>query len=314
MSVCARAPRHGGRSLVVSSAGNTGRAFLQMGSLNAIPVMVVIPESALPDMWITVDKHPCVKLAVVEGGADYFDAIQVGNTIASMEGFYPEGGAKNAARRDGMGTVVLSAAEAMGEIPDHYFQAVGSGTGGIAAWEMNKRLSKSGSLAPKTMKLHFVQNEPFAVMTQAWKAGSREIPAFDEREAKGRISRLHSKVLSNRKPPYGIAGGVFDALTDTRGEMYAVANEEAGSAGDLFESLEGCDIDPAAEVALAGLIHAVRDGKVGPAESVLLNVTGGGSRMMEEENRKRPVKPDFAFRPGETAEAIREKLAGAVKE
>jgi cysteate synthase len=314
MSVCARAPRHCGKSLVVSSAGNTGRAFLQMGSLNAIPLVVVVPESALPDMWITVDKHPCVKLAVVEGGADYFDAIQLGNTIASQEGYYPEGGAKNTARRDGMGTVLLSAAEAMGEIPDHYFQAVGSGTGGIAAWEMARRLAKSGSMAPKTMKLHFVQNEPFAVMTEAWKAGSRELPVFEEREAKGRISRLHSKVLSNRKPPYGIAGGVFDALTETKGEMYAVANEEAASAGDLFESLEGADIDPAAEVAIAGLIHAVRDGKIGPAESVLLNVTGGGSKIMEEESRKRPVKPDFAFRPGEAPESIREKLSGAAKD
>ncbi len=311
MSVCARAARHSRKTLVVSSAGNTGRAFLQMGSMNHIPVLVVIPQSALPDMWLTVEKNPCVKLAVVEGGADYFDAIQIGNAIAGMEGYYPEGGAKNAARRDGMGTVVLSAAEMMGEIPDHYFQAVGSGTGGIAAWEMNKRLSRSGSLPPKVMKLHFVQNEPFAVMTQAWKAGSRELPGIEVAEAKEKIKRLHSKVLSNRKPPYGIAGGVFDALTDTKGEMYAVSNEEAASAGSLFEDLEGCDLDPAAEVALAGLIHAASEGKVGPAESILLNVTGGGSKIMEEEGRKRPVKPDFIFHPGDSAETISRVLAAA---
>jgi cysteate synthase len=312
-AVCARASAGSGRRLVVSSAGNTGRAFLQMGSLAGIPLLVVVPESALPDMWLTVDRHPCVKLAVLKGGADYWDAIQLGNSISALDGFYPEGGARNIARRDGMGTVLLSAAEAIKEIPDHYFQAVGSGTGGIAAWEMNRRLSESGKFPSKSMKLHFVQNEPFAIMTQAWRAGSRELPPVPEREAKGRISRMHSRVLSNRKPPYGIAGGVFDALMDSSGCMYSVSNEEAESAGTLFESLEGCDIDPAAEVALAGMIHAIRAEKISPAESVLLNVTGGGYKKLAEEGRMRSVEPDFVFMPGDAVETARmeKRLRGA---
>ena len=53
-------------------------------------------------------------------------------TVAGWDGFIAEGGAKNVARRDGMGTTVLSAVTTIGEIPDAYFQAVGSGTGAIA--------------------------------------------------------------------------------------------------------------------------------------------------------------------------------------
>ncbi len=56
----------------------------------------------------------------------------------------PEGGAKNVARRDGMGTVMLDAAVTMKEMPDDYFQAIGSGTGGIAAWEASMRLRDDG--------------------------------------------------------------------------------------------------------------------------------------------------------------------------
>ncbi|MFR4038353.1 MAG: hypothetical protein ACLTZT_11530 [Butyricimonas faecalis] len=37
-------------------------------------------------------------------------------------GFSPGGGAKNVARRDGMGTTVLSAVEKIGRIPDYYFR------------------------------------------------------------------------------------------------------------------------------------------------------------------------------------------------
>ena len=68
--------------------------------------------------------------------------------------------------------------------------------------------------------------------------------------------------------------------------------EEAGAAGRLFESLEGCDLDPAAEVALAGLIRAVEGGKVRRKESILLNLTGGGARKLVRESRRTRVHPD----------------------
>jgi cysteate synthase len=145
------------------------------------------------------------------------------------------------------------------------------------------------------MRLHLVQNEPFAVMTHAWLTGGRELPAIDEGNAKKNISLLHSRVLSNRKPPYAIAGGVFDALTDTRGRMYGVSNAEAETAGRLFESIEGIDLDPAAEVALAGLIRAARAGNVPPADTVLFNATGGGSGRLAAEGRAHRVEPDFTF-------------------
>ncbi|UCF97470.1 MAG: cysteate synthase [Spirochaetaceae bacterium] len=293
--VCARRPEGCDDTLVVSSAGNTGRAFLQTCSRHAVPALIVVPEAALPAMWLTVEKHPEVKLAVLQGDGDYLDAIELAAKIAELDGYFPEGGAKNVARRDGMGTVVLAAVEAIGKVPDHYFQAVGSGTGGIAAWEMSRRLNREGRYGSHRMKLHLVQNEPFALMSDAWAVESRDLPPMTEKEAKDRIHRLHSGVLSNRKPPYGISGGVYDALTDTAGQMYSVTSEEALLAGWLFESLEGCDLDPAAEVALAGLVRAVRQGTIDSSDVVLLNLTGGGRKRLELEETIQAVQPDYLF-------------------
>jgi cysteate synthase len=295
LAVCSRRPEGMEGTLVVSSAGNTGRAFLQICSRLGIPALIVVPEAALPAMWLTAPKHPDVKLAVLQGDRDYLDAIELAGKIASLDGYFPEGGAKNVARRDGMGTVVLAAVEAIGRVPDHYFQAVGSGTGGIAAWEMSRRFKQDGRYGGHKMKLHLVQNVPFTIMSDAWRAGSRDLPLLDEHEAKGLIARLHSGVLSNRKPPYGITGGVYDALTDTGGQMYSVVSEEALLAGWLFESLEGCDLDPAAEVALAGLVRAVRQGGLDKSDVVLLNLTGGGKNWLELEETLRPVRPDYVF-------------------
>ena len=295
LPVCARVPDGIDKTLVVSSAGNTGRAFLQTFSRCAVPALVVVPEFALPDMWLTVERHPDVKLAVLKGDWDYFDAIQLAQRICCLDAYFPEGGAKNIARRDGMGTVVLAAVEQIGRIPDHYFQSVGSGTGAVAAWEMSVRLREDGRYGRHKMRLHLVQNEPFAVMSDAWNAGRRELEPLEERSAKQRIARLYSPMLSNRKPPYSIAGGVFDALSESEGRMYAVAGEEALLAGWLFETLEGCDLDPAAEVALAGLVRAIRQGKICRSDVVLLNLTGGGKSRLELERKVSRVEPDFVF-------------------
>jgi cysteate synthase len=308
LAVLARVPRGEERSLVVASVGNTGRAFLQIASRYGLNVTVVVPERALPAMWTTVERSPRARLIVLAGHADYFDAIALSDLVAGREGHYPEGGARNVARRDGMGTTLLAAAEALGDVPAHYVQAVGSGTGGIAAWEMACRLRGAGFGNGKC-RLHLVQNEPFTPMVDAWRADSRELASLDAEEARTRIDALHALVLSNRKPPYGIVGGVFDVLTESGGAMYAVSRAEAVAAGVLFERLEGCDLEPAAEVALAGLVRALREGKIAPSDPVALNLTGGGQRRLDGEGRKRPAKPDIIFSSEEAdARGVARKL------
>ena len=307
--VLARIPEGTDRRLVVASAGNTARAFMQAASMNAVPLTVVVPEFALPAMWITVPRHPCVQMVMLKD-ADYLDAIKLGAIVAGLDGYFPEGGAKNVARRDGMGTSVLAAAEAIGEIPQHYVQAVGSGTGGVAAWEMSKRLLADGRFGDRPMTLHLAQNAPFSIMTDAWKAGTRQLAEMDEEDARRRALSIYAPVLSNRRPPYAVTGGVFDALTDSCGHMYAVGNDEARAAAALFEQLEECDPDPAAAVAVAALRQAVETGAIGKGDLTLLNMTGGGYKRIEAEGRKAFLEPDVVFAPDEVDEDIvKERLS-----
>jgi cysteate synthase len=292
-AVCARVVDGWQSSLVVSSAGNTARAFHDACNRYAVRAVIVVPSRSMPMLWSTRPAGTSVRLAVLDGGADYTDAIELGNGIAGSAGFYPEGGARNAARRDGMGTTVLAAVEAAGAVPDHYFQAVGSGTGAIAAWEMSLRLAGDGRFGGRAMRLHLAQNAPFTPMTDAWEAGSRALaPMADGRESSRGI---RAQVLANRTPPYAIAGGLYDALHDTGGFMYRVTNAEAEEAGRLFDECEGSDIDPAAEVALASLCQAVARGRVGARDVVALNITGGGMRRLERDRSTAALRADATF-------------------
>jgi cysteate synthase len=294
-SVCGRIDPKNNKILVVASAGNTARAFAKVCSDNNIPLLLSVPADNLSALWFEKPLNPCVKLISCENGGDYFDAIHLSNLALKSKKFYAEGGAKNVARRDGMATTMLSAATTIGQIPDYYFQAVGSGTGAIAAWEANMRLIADGRFGTTKTKLMVAQNAPFVPMYDAWRVDSRHMLPYDDNKARRDAEIIDAKVLSNRRPPYGIVGGLYDALKDTDGEIFAITNAAAKKAATLFEQTEGCDIHPAAAVATASLIKAVAEGKVDKEKIVMLNITGGGERKAKEGKELWYLKPTHLF-------------------
>jgi cysteate synthase len=246
-----------------------------------------------------------VKLICSQSGSDYFDAIHLSNIVAGMEGFIAEGGAKNVARRDGMGTTMLSATTTIGQIPDYYFQAIGSGTGAIAAWEANLRLLADGRFGKTKMKLMVSQNIPFVPIHDAWKANSRSMLPLNDELARHQVEEIDAKVLSNRKPPYPIFGGLFDAMRDAGGDVLLATNEQSRAAAQLFLDTEGNDIHPAAAIATATLIEAAKSGKVKKDDLIMLNITGGGESKFKSERELFYLKPQIIFDMNPDAEEVK---------
>ncbi len=311
-SVCARLPKNNKKILVVQSAGNTARAFAKVCSDNKIPIVICIPVDAKLDMWFQKKLNDCVKIVAAPNGSDYFDAIALGEKICSDPMFMAEGGAKNVARRDGMGTTVLSAVEKIGRIPDAYFQAVGSGTGAIAAWENNLRLIEDGRFGTNKMKIFVSQNAPFTLMYDSWKAGSRALVDITPEQSRRASEVILAKVLSNRKPPYSLTGGLFDALSDTGGDMFSVTNDEIVRWIVRFYKLEGYDILPASATAVCSVAKALEEGKIQKDDVVMINVTGGG---LMDAQKKGVVyaEPDLILSPDLPAEEIVEKVKALFK-
>lgn len=308
-SVCGRLEDYNKKILVVASAGNTARSFARVCSDNNIPLLLCIPEDNLDALWFDEEINDCVKVIASRSGGDYFDAIHLSNLVCKLDKFLPEGGAKNVARRDGMATTVHSAVTTIGRIPDYYFQAVGSGTGAIAAWEANKRFLKDGRFGTNMMKLIVSQNAPFLPMYDAWRAGSRDLLPLDDDLARRQVEEITAKVLSNRKPPYPIIGGLFDALKDTGGDVLAVTNEQAYSAGNLFRELEGVDLHPAAAVAAASLINAVHENRIEKDALIMLNITGGGEEKFKHGRHLHYLKPTIIFDLNPSLEEVEKKLS-----
>lgn len=312
-SVCGRLPEDNKRILVVASAGNTARAFAKVCSDNKIPLLLSIPEDNISALWFDRPLDPCVKIIAPPKGSDYFDAIALSDIACKSDMFMAEGGAKNIARRDGMGTTLLSAVEVIGRIPDAYFQAIGSGTGTIAVWENNLRLIQDGRYGSHKMRLYPSQNDPFTIMYDSWKLHSRQLVPMTPEEARKAAAIIDAKVLSNRKPPYSLSGGLFDAMEDAGGDIYKITNEELNYWKEKFEELEGIDIHNAAAVAVASLVQAVKEGTVKKSETIMLNITGGGEELAKSEKEVIYAVPHLVIDPSLPEEEIISKVENLFK-
>ncbi len=275
-----------GKPFVLSSDGNNAIAFHYYSHLLKYPIILFATEDARKRrIWSYTKQNPYLTFYSIEG--DYSDAIALSKTFGKITGTLPEGGAHNVARRDGVGTIVLDATLSLGQIPDHYFQALGSGPGAIAAYEAALRLIDDGRFGTKPPHIHASQNYPFVPMYEAWKEQSKTIhEKYQQESAKRLIDKTYAHVLTNRFPPYASKGGVYDTLKATSGEFYSVTNKEIKKAQMLFKKLEGCSIVPEAGVTISSLIQAVHNETVHNDDTILVNITGGGREEMTKTRHK----------------------------
>jgi len=281
----------GCKGIIVATAGNTGRSFAHFGGVLSIPTLIIVAEQHLKRIWLPKD-HPRESLILVGiTDADYNDAIAISKkVIIKLEDFQLEGGVFNVARRDGIGSLILAGVEAIGRLPDHYFQAVGGGPGPIGCFEMAERLIASGQEQGPIPQFHLSQNTEHSPVHNAWK--ERRAQLLEQDFPKDSVE-VYSDYLVNRTPAYGMVGGLHDILQMSNGETYTVSRNEAEAAEKMYLECEGIDSLSPGSVALASLIQAVELGRVAPSDSVLLNISGGGVQQLKRDLEIEPLEVDL---------------------
>ena len=299
VSVLRRLAPGDARTLVIASAGNTALAFARACTDNALPALIVLPLSGWREVMATTEVGATVRVVAIADG-EYEDAIGFARRLCVSDEYILEGGVRNVGRRDGMGTAMLAAVEAIGTLPDCYFQAVGSAAGALAAHEAALRLIADGRFGTRLPRLMLSQNAPFSPIHDAWQAGTGQLVARSEDVARRQLDQLGARVLSNLAPPYAQPGGIHEALAASNGRTYAISTAELGNAMALFAELEDVSIEPAAGVAVAALIHAARRAEVEAEDRIVLHITGGGRRELPSA-AARPARPTLILKRDELA-------------
>jgi cysteate synthase len=101
---------------------------------------------------------------------------------------------------------------------------------------------------------------------------------------------------------------LYDALTDSGGDVLLAGNQKAREAARLFLETEGIDIHPASAVATATLIDAAKNRIERKDSVIMLNITGGGEEKFKTENQLFYLKPELIFNINPNPDEVKEQV------
>lgn len=266
---------------VIASAGNSALAALEIGNRYGLPAVLVVPDGVTLGSRTPAGPRGPLVIRLLHGS--YADAKALAaSLVAHGEGrLLADGGFRNVARRQGLALPFLSAVRQLGEIPDVYVQAVGSGCGALAVLESCPSLIAAG-LGHRPPRLLLIQNHPYAPIVEAFRHNGDQLPDWSAAEQRARISAISARVLSSQDIPYHQPGGLRQALLETNGLVEAVSNAQIAKAQQLLLRFLGLRVCEASGAALAGLALAAAERRLDGHARILLHITGARSSQRAE--------------------------------
>jgi len=268
------------KEAVVSSTGNVAIAYSAYSARAGIKMWVFVTSSVPADKMREVALYGS---EVIKVAGTYDEAKRIAAEFAASKNLFLDRGIKGIAAKEAMKTVAFEVAEQLGNIhaghsstiingsqyrwltPDWYLQAVSGGLGPVGVLKGFAALKRLG-LVEKLPKMGLVQTSGCAPMAQSFHKGLAV--AENVKEPRTDITTLATgapgeayEVLWELLNEYG---GTIDAITDV----------EAFNALHLVAKMDGLSVEPATAVTFAGLFKLIREGKILPHETVVLNCSG----------------------------------------
>ena len=273
--VVARAQEIGAKVVVTASTGNAGAALAGMAAAAAQPAVIVAPRTAPPAKVAQLLIYGA-QVFLVDGSYD--DAFDLTVEASQALGWYCRNTGYNPFTAEGKKTAALEICEQLTgaagarvavpqqwTAPDVVFVSVGDGNIISGLHKGFRDLLDLGWI-PHLPRLVGVQAEGSAAVYQAFASGSSE------------ITPVHAETLADSisvdLPRDGLRA--LRAAAETGGFFLTVSDAAILEAMRQLGAVEGIFAEPAAATAYAGLVDAVRQGKVDPTERIVVLLTGSG--------------------------------------
>ncbi len=258
---------HGVRDFTASSTGNSSTALAHWVSwAPEMSLHLFVGEAFLPYLQVSPEARNVHVWALL--GATFVEAAEEARRHAEARGFMADRGFFNIARREGLKTAFLEAAEDLPEGIDWYVQAVSSAMGVYGAFKGAREMLALGRLEALP-RLLCVQQASNAPMVRAFEEGHESFPSTHIVADPRGIAR---SIL--RGDPTRVYPHVRGIVTESGGTMAAVDEREILEAQQLLLELEGITCCATAAVALAGVGRLARMGQLEASAKILVNLTG----------------------------------------
>ena len=196
-------------------------------------------------------------------------------------------------RIEGKKTMGLELAAQLGwHVPDAIFYPTGGGTGLIGMWKAFDEMERLGWIGSKRPKMFAVQATGCAPIVKAFSEGKRHAELWEN---------AHTFAAGIRVP---VAVGDFlilDAVRESGGAALAVDDDAIEAARLEIGAREGVMVCPEGAATYAAYLQALKDGRTGKDDTVMLFNCGNGLKytMPEANNfldRHKPINYDLMKR------------------
>src|SRR5687768_828961 len=290
---CAKAQELGLTTLSCSSTGNLANAVAARAAAEGLEAAVFCPRDLEPEKLVATAVYGAT-LYAVDGSYDDCSRLTVELSFELDWAFVNVG--LRAYYAEGSKTLAYEIAEQLGwRAPDVVAAPIASGALFSKLHKGFAELAALGLLESFPPRLVGGQAEGCSPVATAFAQERRVVPVRPQTTARS---------LAIGSP----ADGDLAARTarESGGAIYAVAEEEVGANMSLLAGSAGVFGETAAGVTLGALREAVRLGRVGPDDEVVLLVTGDGLKTPEPvAELLRPVEIEA------NADALLERLGAA---
>ncbi|MEJ2551949.1 MAG: pyridoxal-phosphate dependent enzyme [Anaerolineales bacterium] len=260
------------KEAVVASTGNVAIAFSAYCARAGVKLWAFITSLVpAPKMHeVAIYGTRLIKVA-----STYDQTKHLAAQFAQERGLYIDRGVRSIAAVESMKTLAFEIAEQLGNeegvatswrAPDWYIQSVSGGIGPVGVLKGFTELLHMQHIE-KIPAIACIQTAGCSPMADAWHKGLEQVvPVLSPNTL---ISTLST---GDPGRTYSLLRGRM--LAGSGGAMESVTDEEAFQAMHTLAKMEGLSIEPAAAVAFAGLIKMVRNGKIHPEETIVVNCSG----------------------------------------
>ncbi len=252
------------------SAGNAAGAAAAYGARANLPVKVFMPKDAP-----AANKKESVmsgsELNLVDGLIS--DAGRIAVAVAEEQDLFDLSTLKEPYRAEGKKTMGLEIAMQLGwQMPDAIVYPTGGGTGIIGMYKGFQELLEMGWIEGKPPKFIAVQASGCQPIVKAFNEGKDTAEPWPNA----------ATIADGLRVPGPFADYlILKAIRETGGTALAVEDDEMVEAMYELAATEGIIACPEGAATLVGLKHLLKQGFLGPEETIVLLNTGSGYKYLD---------------------------------
>jgi len=259
-------------TMAMPTNGNAGAAMAAYCARAGIKSYVFCPDDT-PAVNIREIAMQGTKVFLVDGLID--DCARLVGEGEREVGWFNCSTLREPYRIEGKKTMGIELAEQLDwQLPDVIFYPTGGGTGIIGMWKAFAELEAIGWIGPKRPRMVVVQAAGCAPMVKAWEEGVEHAPRWPD---------AHTFAAGIRVPQAVGDFLILRAVRESGGFAIAVSDQAIGEAWREVATEEGLLLCPETAATYAAYKQALAEGRILPADQVVLfNCASGLKYPMPE--------------------------------